>query len=85
MAMEAMRETLYARLQAEGARDSQKAVWAALWNEAQRHPGKPLPCPVCFTHMSQPNRVVALENIGPMARGRCEVCRNEFEWIDNDG
>lgn len=85
MALEAMHAVLYERLGTEGAREAQKAIWQALWNEAtKQHPGEPLPCPVCFTLTSEQNRVVALENRGGMARGRCEVCRTEYRWADSD-
>ncbi|MDQ0038932.1 C4-type Zn-finger protein [Variovorax boronicumulans] len=84
MALEKMLEVLRERLDVEKARDSQKAIWQAFWNEAQKESGKPIPCPFCFVHTNQVNRIIPLPNEGKVARGRCEVCRNEYRWPDAD-
>jgi hypothetical protein len=84
MALENMHAVLRERLEAERARDSQKAVWQALWNQAQMESGKPLPCPFCFVHTSQVSRIVPLKNDGSTARGVCAVCHTEYRWPDGD-
>lgn len=82
MALEGMRDALYARLIAEKAPEGRLATWQALWDEAQKNPGKPLPCPVCFLSLNAISRLEPMPNDGTMAVAFCPACKETFKWPD---
>ena len=83
MALEGLRDALYARLLREDASDGQKLAWRLLWKKAQEKPGEPLPCPMCFLHLNAIIGIDAKVNDGRFAVATCPACKSAFSWLDD--
>jgi hypothetical protein len=84
MALEAMRDVLYQWLEKARAPASVKGVWEDLWDDAQDHPGKPLPCPACLLNTYAVSRIAPGANDEKFATGVCVGCETVFKWLDSD-
>jgi len=84
MALENMRETMFAALCRRGA--SKKIIddYDAHWRAAENAPGSPLPCPVCFSAGTKDSRLIPLPASGDMQRVKCYECGERFEFADSD-
>ncbi len=63
---------------------AERFAYGALWNSANRQPGRPLPCPRCFATKGEVRPLQAIESNDPsVVRMRCANCASEFTGTDD--
>ncbi|MEJ8859742.1 hypothetical protein WKW79_34665 [Variovorax robiniae] len=82
MALEAMHDALYARLDYLVSSKAKKADWQCLWSMVQANPGEPIPCPVCLVEFDRVSGVNVRPDVGDLAAARCELCGTWYHWFD---
>lgn len=79
MPLELMREEMVRQLNERSATKSEVGEYVAVWEDAIKHSGKPLPCPLCFLKR-QIRRLKSISEENGVALVRCEHCRESFEY-----
>ena len=79
MALEGMHHVLLRFLREKGAVQFVIDAWESAWDQAQRFPDEPLPCPECFLDGSL-QRLELLPSAGHLVVARCEACHIKFEF-----
>jgi hypothetical protein len=82
MSLEGMYAKLLQWLEKHEASEAVKGTWEELWNQAQDHPGKPLPCPTCILQLGAVSRLESVANDGELAVAYCPACKSTFKWPD---
>jgi hypothetical protein len=79
MALEFMRDEMVRQIKERSATEGQVANYLADWNDAMKHSGKPLPCPLCYLK-GEIQRLKSISEEHGLAVVRCEPCREKFEF-----
>jgi hypothetical protein len=82
MALEKMLAEMVAELTRRGATHHVITDHVGHWHEAHMNPGRPLPCPVCFSVGKKNSRLESLPTEDGFQPVRCQACGAMFEFVD---